>query len=152
MRCLKLVVTVLVKYFDMYVLHVPMHSKLTSLMNYTNTDGVDESSCCVKTNILDCNIVVSEFELNLYYVNLEVEKGRDPFIAWALTEILLILFFLQGWLWYLIICESWYAIKQTNQTKNLHPHICSQECSTNCLIQNLNFGCQLHLLWPWLLH
>ena len=61
--------------------------------------------------VLDCNIVVSKFELQLCYdihfwTN-TLGKGMNLLIP----PVVSITTVLQGWLWH----EGWYAIKQRNQ-------------------------------------
>ena len=66
-------------------------------------------------NILDCDILASEFELKLrYYVQFwtnTLGKGMNPFIlpSYGLNSATTVL--LKEWLWYLITHESWYAFK-----------------------------------------
>ena len=67
--------------------------------------------------VLDCNIVVSEFEpQSLSYVRFRIntlEKDMDVslFPNYGLYSFSYVL--LQGWLWHWIAHESWDAIKQT---------------------------------------
>ena len=74
----------------------------------------------VVVNMLDCNMVDSEFERqSRYYVQFRTNTIR---IIWTplspnsyrLNSITAV--FLQGWLWYKIAHEGWYAIKQSYKT------------------------------------
>ena len=73
------------------------------------------STCSVVTNDLDCDIVVSEFELqSLDYIEsltytLGDVKNPSYSSSYGLNSITPVL--LQGLLWNLLILESWYAIK-----------------------------------------
>ena len=76
----------------------------------------------VMTKVLDCGLEVNEFELQSSYCfhfwTNTLLKGMNPRILppsyeWNSTTIVL----LQGWLWYQITHEGWYAIKQRSRIK-----------------------------------
>ena len=62
-------------------------------------------------NVLGCDIVVSEFEIQLpYYVHFQtntLQKGMNPVILPSFVPLL-------GWLWHSMTYEGWYAIKERN--------------------------------------
>ena len=72
----------------------------------------------VPRNVLDCDIVVSAFELQLHYqVHFRTNilgKGMNPLILFSPNCGLdsTTTFLLKGWIWCWITHESWYAIKQ----------------------------------------
>ena len=64
-------------------------------------------------NMLDCNIVISEFELETHYYVL-----FWTYIIWNSPEPSTSVF-QQGWIWYWITYECSYAIKQNNWSQPL---------------------------------
>ena len=63
----------------------------------------------VMANMLDCGIIISEFELQWY--------NYFHFRNNTLVKCINFLILLQGWFWYWITHESWYAIK-SKETKS----------------------------------
>ena len=79
---------------------------------------------CVHLSVLNCDIVVSEFELHLhYYGHFQTHtlgKGINNLILssyWLNTTNTTLL---QEWLWNWITRESWYALKQRNQATSVY--------------------------------
>ena len=76
----------------------------------------------IVANVLNCDIEVSEFELQLrYYIHFRtnsLEKATNSLIPprWTLNSTYTL--FLQGWLWHYVTHEGWYAIKQSNPPKS----------------------------------
>ena len=69
----------------------------------------------VMVKVMDCEIVVSAFELQLlYYVHFR-ERYEPPYPpSYGLNSTTTVL--LGEWLWHWITYKSWYAIKQRNLT------------------------------------
>ena len=69
-------------------------------------------------NVLDCNTVVSEFELQSHYdvyfrINAPWERYETPYItSYVFNSIIAVL--LQAWIWHLITYEGWYVMKRKN--------------------------------------
>ena len=84
-----------------------------------NRKTYTESPCDVVANVVDCDLVVSEFELqSRYYVNFRTNtfgKGMNFLFHHLPNSTANIL--LQGWFLHQITHKVWYAIKLRSQTK-----------------------------------
>ena len=79
-----------------------------------------ESLYGVVANVVDCDIVGSEFKL--FFGQIPLGKVWTPLILRLnCTNSIL----LQGWLWHWITHKGWYAIKQRKQTKKGETPSCS---------------------------
>ena len=69
------------------------------------------------TNVLDCDIIVNQFEplscYFIYFLTNTLGKGINPFLTCCRLNITTTVF-LQSWLWHLFTHEDGFTIKQTN--------------------------------------